>query len=222
MDQPTHLALLAGLWTVYFAIHSLLASLRVKAFTAAVWPRLMPAYRIAYNALALALLVPPLWLTFTFPGPLLWRWEGVLGWLADGLAAAAAALFLWSLRYYDGREFLGLRQLSEDAGGIEERESLKVSPLHRWVRHPWYSLGLVIVWSREMDAAMLVSALGVTAYFVVGSKLEERKLRVYHGSAYDELMARVPGLVPRPWRRLSRREARDLERRSRKVDLRSG
>jgi protein-S-isoprenylcysteine O-methyltransferase Ste14 len=79
--------------------------------------------------------------------------------------------------------------------------------MHRYVRHPWYALGLVVVWTRSMDAAMLVTALAITVYLVIGSRLEERKLLVYHGEAYRRYMERVPGLIPLPWRRLKSGEA---------------
>ncbi len=61
-----------------------------------------------------------------------------------------------------------------------------------------------------MNAARLVSALAITAYFVIGSRLEEGKLMDRFGEAYRRYRDRVPALVPRPWRVLSREEARRL------------
>jgi len=54
---------------------------------------------------------------------------------------------------------------------------------------------------------MLVSALAITLYFVLGSRLEERKLIAVHGDTYRRYRAKVPGLLPLPWKRLSREEA---------------
>lgn len=53
-----------------------------------------------------------------------------------------------------------------------------------------------------MNAASLVSALAVTLYFIVGSRLEENKLVAIHGDAYRDYMGQVPGLLPLPWKRL--------------------
>ncbi len=61
-----------------------------------------------------------------------------------------------------------------------------------------------------MNAAGLVSALWITAYLVAGSHLEERKLVHELGEVYLRYRARVPGLVPRPWRYLSKEQARRL------------
>lgn len=202
-------------WLAYAALHSLLASLWFKRWVAACWPRLAPGYRLAFNALALVLLVPPLWLTFAWRGPLLWSWEGGWAWLADGLALAAVAGFVWSTRYYDMAVFAGSRQWRTRHGAAEDPGGLSLSPLHRHVRHPWYSLALVILWTRDMDEARLVSALCITLYLWLGSLLEERKLLAFHGEAYARYRARVPGLVPWPGRSLSADEARALSARSR-------
>ena len=204
------LALVAS-WLVYAAIHSLLASHWVKRRVATRCPHCMSGYRLLYNLLAIGLLPVPLWLTFSLPGAPLWQWSGPWAWLADGLALAAMAGFVYSLRFYDGSGFLGLRQLREGHTALAEPEGLCISPLHRWVRHPWYTLGLVMLWSRDMDAPLLVSALLITAYFVFGSRLEERKLLAQYGDAYARYRAAVPGLVPRPWRHLTAAQAAELE-----------
>jgi protein-S-isoprenylcysteine O-methyltransferase Ste14 len=208
--ELARLGLLALTWLAYFALHSLLASLGLKRWVARERPGWMRVYRLAYNAMALLLLVPPLWLTYSERGPWLWEWTGFGWWLANGLAALAALGFLWSLRWYDGAEFLGLRQWREGVRTAEDQERFHLSPLHRYVRHPWYSLGLVIVWTRDMDLAFLVTAMMITLYFVAGSRLEERKLLVYHGEAYRRYRRLVPSLVPSPWKFLSREQAHRL------------
>jgi protein-S-isoprenylcysteine O-methyltransferase Ste14 len=207
MSQATILTLLALLWLLYFASHSWLASLRTKHWVARRHPALMPWYRLLFNGLALVLVLPPLGLMFYAGGEPLWEWRGITAWIAYGLMLLAVIGFFWSLRFYDGGEFLGLRQLRHRIHEVHDQERLHISPLHRHVRHPWYSLGLVLVWTQEMDPARLVSAIAITLYFLYGSRLEERKLLVYHGERYREYQRRVPGLVPRPWRNLSREEA---------------
>ena len=39
------------------------------------------------------------------------------------------------------------------------------------------------------------------------ARLEEKKLLVYHGDTYRRYMARVPGLIPLPWKSLTAAEA---------------
>jgi len=203
---------LIAAWLGYFVVHSLLASLKLKTRVAARWPQLMPWYRLFFNAVAILLLGVPLYLTWAIGGETVFAWEGVWWWLGNGLALAAVAGFLYSLRHYDGSEFLGLRQIRDGERRVEDQEHFCVSPLHRHLRHPWYFLGLILIWTRDMTAAMLVSSVMMTLYFIVGSWLEERKLLTYYGSAYRRYCRKVPGLLPRPWRRLSPEQARELER----------
>ena len=220
--MDTDLIWLALGWLAFFVLHSLLASLRVKRAMAARWPAALPWYRLFYNVVALLTLVPLLWFTLTAGGEPVLVWRGPWRWLANGLAILAVVGFLWSLRWYDGAEFLGLRQLARRSRTVEDQERFCISPLHRWVRHPWYALGLVLLWTRDLNAAELLATVLASAYFILGSRLEERKLRCYHGPVYDEYCRRVPGLLPRPWRRLSAAEARRLERRARSADHQTG
>jgi protein-S-isoprenylcysteine O-methyltransferase Ste14 len=201
------LTLLAICWIAYFALHSALASLTIKRKVATAWPGLMPWYRLGFNLLSSLLILPILWLSWLDPGPSLWRWQGAAAWLANGLAIAALLGFWLSLKHYDMQEFLGLRQLRHKVRKIEDQEHLRISPFHRFVRHPWYFFGLVLLWTRDMSATTLLTSVLVTLYFVIGSRMEERKLLVYHGDAYRRYMARVPALIPRPWKTLTREEA---------------
>ena len=206
-DTLPFLLLLSLAWLVYFGVHSLLASQGCKDWVARRWPHLRAGYRLGYNLLALLLLVVPVWLLLLYDGAPLWRWTGIGAWLANGLALLALLGFLHSSRAYDSLDFLGLRQWRQ---GQRAPAGFALSFWHRFVRHPWYSFGLVILWTRDMNAALLVSALWITAYLVVGSRLEERKLQDELGEVYARYRARVPGLVPRPWRYLSREQARRL------------
>ncbi|NMG73182.1 hypothetical protein GPA25_00240 [Aromatoleum diolicum] len=208
--SATQITLLLFAWGVYAGIHSLLASVAIKHRVAQRWPGAMRSYRLAFNALAALLLLPPLWLTFAFSGPLLWRWSGAWAWLANALAFAAIAAFGWTSRHYDMQSFTGLTQWRAREAVADEDAQLRISPLHRYVRHPWYFLGLVILWTRDMDAARLISALCITAYLWLGSLLEERKLLQIHGAAYARYRERVSGLVPFPGRTLSKAEAQAL------------
>lgn len=205
-----NLALLLACWLGYFALHSALASLWVKQWVARLHPELMPAYRLAFNTLSVLLLLPILWLMYRTPGPTLWRWDGTSAWLVNGLALLAIAGFVRSLKYYDTSEFLGLRQLRLHIRTAEDLENFHLSPFHRYVRHPWYFFGLVLIWTRDMNASLLLSSTMMTLYFIIGSRLEESKLLAYHGEIYRRYMSRVPGLFPLPWKFLSAEEAREV------------
>lgn len=208
------LGLLALAWMAYAALHSLLAALAVKAWVTQHWPGLAPGYRLAYNALASILLLPLLWATYAIPGDWLWQWTGAGAWVANGLALAALAGFALASGTYDMDEFLGTRPWRERRSDAVEHDGFRISPLHRFVRHPWYALGLLLLWTRDMNAPFLVTAVAVTLYLVIGAWLEERKLVAHFGAVYEDYRRKVPGLVPLPWKYLSATEAAALLQRS--------
>lgn len=206
-DPVVDLALLIISWMVYFTVHSVLAGTTAKGWVARRLPRLMPVYRISYNAIALVLLAVPVTLLYRINGEYWWRWTGMLWWIANGAAILALIAFLWSARYYDSATFLGWRQFRNGLGRAEDPGPLQLSPFHRVVRHPWYFLGLVILWTRDMNTPFLVSAIMITLYLWLGSRLEDRKLVYYYGEAYREYRKRVPALFPVPGRRISAKDA---------------
>lgn len=210
-DPVYHDALLLALiWIAYFTVHSLLASLRIKNWVSTRHPDFMPAYRLTYNFIAIALLAVPVWLLFTGEKTVLWHYENWLAWLMNAIALLAILGFVVSLRYYDGSEFLGLRQLKDREKRIEDQENLHLSPFHRYVRHPWYCFALVLIWTRPMDSLMMVSAVLISLYFFIGSRMEERKLVRYYGEVYKHYIERVPGLFPLPWKYLRPEQVTEL------------
>lgn len=203
MDNFSQLTGLALGWIAYGLLHSTLAALPLKAWAARRWPR-FAHYRLAYNLVATITVLPLVWATYAIDGGWLWRWTGATAWLANGLALLAIAGVVAASRAYDMADFLGLHGTSGQA------ESLVISGFHRHVRHPWYCFSLLLIWTRDMNPALLVSATAISLYFVIGSKLEERKLITLYGDAYRRYMARVPGLLPWPGKSLTPEEAREI------------
>lgn len=208
----SQLLVICLLWLGFFLLHSLTASLTLKQWVSRHYFKLMPAYRIIFNLVSLLLLIPILLLSHQWRGEVLWHWSPVLFWLTTFVAVVTVVAFFYSTRYYDMAEFLGTRQWREGNTRAEDQEQFVVGEFHRFVRHPWYSMAMVLIWCREHDPITLTSALMLTGYFIVGSRLEERKLRQYHGEIYRRYSEKVPGLLPRPWRYLTRDEAAQLLR----------
>jgi hypothetical protein len=92
IPDSASLAILVAAWFVYFALHSVLASLTVKRWLAARHPDFMPAYRIGFNTIAVLGLLPILWLLYSHPGPVIWGWSGMSAYIANGLALTTMAV----------------------------------------------------------------------------------------------------------------------------------
>lgn len=202
--------LIIALFLGYFIIHSLTASLWLKQIVARYCPKIVPWYRLLFNLLATLLTLPLAWVIWRYPGEPLWHWQGLIFYLMNGLALFALLVLFYSPRLYDMQEFLGLRQLQTRTHEVNELERFHISSFHRYVRHPWYFLILIIIWTRDMSSNQLMIYSLITLYLFIGSRMEERKLIVYHGKVYEEYRRRVAGLIPLPWRILSRVEAEQL------------
>ena len=209
-DNWVYGAALLLYWLGYFIVHSLLASLPVKRWVVAHKPGFMPAYRLMLNVIAVVLLVPIVWLTVLQAWPVLWQWQGIASWIAHVLKGLALLGFIWSLKYCDLQEFFGFKQWRMHQLIAEDQENFRLSSLHRFVRHPWYFFALVLLWTQDMNVGKLITSGMATLYFAIGSRMEEKKLLVYHGERYRRYMERVPGLFPLPWKFLRRDEEQGL------------
>jgi protein-S-isoprenylcysteine O-methyltransferase Ste14 len=208
MSNTAALILLASAWIAYFLLHSLLASQSVKRHFSG-----LRCYRLIYNLIAVATLLPIVALHVFYQGERVIHWQGGWSLLAQIMGLIAIACFIWTLRYYDLEEFSGWRYC-RNGEAEKPKARLVISPPHRYVRHPWYSCALVVIWCRDMDLAQLISTILISVYFVIGSRLEERRLVAEFGDSYREYLRRVPGLIPQPWRYLSRESAEQLMNRA--------
>jgi len=179
------------LWAL---LHSLLADVRVKAWARGVIPGVDRWYRLAFNAVALLTLLPVLALPAVLPDRLLYAAAAPLRLVlygVQGLCVAAAAL---TVRMTGAARLFGLAQLAATLG---PQPLLVVSGPYRYVRHPLYAFGFILLWaspSMTRNTAILYALLSL--YFYVGSLHEETLLEKEHGEAYRRYRAQVPRLVP--------------------------
>lgn len=199
-------AILSSSWVLYFVVHSWLANESFKQSVIRRFDLNVQKYRLIYVTAATLLLLPPLWFTFRYGSALLWKWDGALLWLMNSLAAIAIAGFIFSMKFYDGMAFLGLKPFATE----NAEQAFILSPLHRFVRHPWYFFALLLIWTRDMTVAWFISCLLITLYFIIGSRLEEQKMIYYFGDVYQRYQKKVPALFPLPWRFLKKEEADQL------------
>ncbi len=83
--------------------------------------------------------------------------------------------------------------------GIADDCRLDTSGILEMVRHPWYAGGILIVWTRNLDMAAILTNLVITVYFFIGGFLEERKLRTEFGKEYVDYQQRESMLFPFKW-----------------------
>ncbi|MEK6546985.1 MAG: isoprenylcysteine carboxylmethyltransferase family protein [Bacteroidota bacterium] len=176
--------LLAG-WAFYFFLHSFLATFTVKNFIANKLPKFYSYYRLVYNGIAILGLLVLLHFSLM---PISTATHVILG----ACISFIGLFFLFqAFRVFNLREFLGLSP--------EKSTELIVTGMYRYVRHPLYFGTLILVAgiylifpSKNMFGVLILSF----TYILIGSKLEERKLRNHFGQAYADYAKKVKALIP--------------------------
>ncbi len=209
MPHPLLIAYIFG----YIALHSLLASLPFKAWmqqilgaSVAVW------YRLAYNIVAVLLLLPLPVLLAVLPDQPLYRAPEPFNWILLLGQLGALVGLLMTLRQTDVNYFLGFAQLqqrhiqhpanalarSTDNDPSAGDDALITHGLYGVVRHPLYLFSILLIWlSPVMSANLLSLYILLTAYMYIGSYHEEHRLIRIFGDEYRAYQQRVPRILPR-------------------------
>jgi len=176
------------------ALHSLLASNEIKRWlTDRLGGSVMRGYRLFYNILAFISFLPVLYFVATLPDtplyviPYPFAYGLILG------QALGVILLIIGILQTDTLSFIGMRQLLEG----ERSQNLIRSGLYKYVRHPLYSAGLLMLWlSPSMTINSLVFVIGATLYILLGAFFEEKKLVKEFGQDYLDYKSRTPMLIP--------------------------
>lgn len=193
--------LLALGWICWALLHSLLITRRWMVFVQQKYPGVCPWYRLSYNIFALLTLGLLLGYKQTVSGPVLLTWP--LG-LAP-LRWAGLIFVFWlawaGARVYDLGLVGGIKQvrLGQDCIDGPPSTSLHTQGILQRLRHPWYSAGLVLLWTRtpSFDLSDLVTSIILTLYLLIGAWWEEKKLVAVYGQAYRDYQKSVPMFWPR-------------------------
>jgi protein-S-isoprenylcysteine O-methyltransferase Ste14 len=182
------------LWALWCCLHSFLISNRAHRVASSLLGRWNRYYRLAYNIFATISLLPILYYQYLLTSEPLFSWHGPWRILQILLLAYAAVLFYLGAKVYDLDFFLGLRQIREKGSNSLPFQWKGVL---QYVRHPWYSGGLPLLWSySDISDVDLVSRSILSAYLVIGTLLEERRLKHELGEPYREYCRQVPMLLP--------------------------
>ncbi len=179
----------------YGVLHSLLASNQVKNNI----ERLNPAfyaryYRLIYNFIGFVTLIPAGLLVVILPDKPLYNIPYpfiMITLMVQGLAGLGALVVLSGT---GTGSFLGLNQLM---GMNEGPGRLKTDGFYRYMRHPLYTLSLVIIWLLPwMTVNRLAFIASATAYLLIGAIFEERKMLQEFGEEYARYKAATPMFIP--------------------------
>lgn len=193
-------------WVLWCFLHSAMISISVTEYVKGKTGNRFRYYRLFYNFVSLATLIPLLYYSHTIRQTYVFRWEGPLVVVQSLIIATSLYLFLVGGRYYSWTHLWGIAQIREGRSGhsLAEKNDFVVSGIHQIIRHPWYLGGIIIVWANDLSVSTILINIVVSIYFFIGSILEERKLVREFGEKYREYQQRVPMLIP--WNLLKSRQ----------------
>lgn len=180
---------------VYGVIHSWMASLQLKNWILKRFPRFSSRYyRLFYSVFSVITLLPILVLVLILPDIPLYRIPAPFVYFSLVVQLICGALLLLALLQTDIWVFSGLQQAF---GSQPREEGFRAKGIYHIVRHPVYSLGLVVLWLFPvMTANTLALILASTLYILAGAVLEERKLLAQFPE-YEDYRRKVPMFIPR-------------------------
>jgi methanethiol S-methyltransferase len=183
-------------WTVYYVLHSLLASLELKNAVRKAFPRIFRWYRLIYNGVAVALLFPPAYLQLGTESRRILSLSFPFTISGYGLLVTGLIIVMLSFRKYNLGEFAGLTPMSE----FDKERTLVVSGLNAYVRHPLYT-GVILSMAGYLLVSFTFKTLLVVVvslvYIIIGTLLEEQKLRRVYGSSYEEYRRKTGMYFPK-------------------------
>ena len=117
------------------------------------------------------------------------------------LVGLGVGLLVAGARHYSMSEFLGIRQIRTAAthAAITGTGTFDSTGVLGLTRHPWYVAVFVLIWAGDLNAAAITVNIVLTAYLVVGTLLEERKLVIEFGDGYRQYRDRVSMFIPLKW-----------------------
>lgn len=193
--------ILTGLWIAFCVIHSALISTTVTDFMRS---RLKDRYRfypLLYGLSTIALLLAlGLYTDRTDEQPLI-QWSGALAAVPIALFVASGLLMWSASNHYDMLKMVGIRQLMKGPPPTFPASGGKIddSGVLGMVRHPIYAAMLIAFWARDITPSVLVVNVVLSVYMIVGTMLEERRLSLEFGGAYEEYKKNVSMLFPAKW-----------------------
>lgn len=182
---------------IWGIVHSLLASLWFKDWVRRRFEKLYErGYRLFFNIFAAISFLPVLVLVVWLPDTVIYIIPLPWSLVTLGIQGLALAGLAYGVYQTGAMNFLGLEQLLDPLAAARPRP-LVTGGLYRYVRHPLYFFGLLLLWLvPRMSWNWLAFSIGATLYLTIGTLFEERKLRREFGEEYEQYRRRTPMLIP--------------------------
>ncbi|MBW2483529.1 MAG: isoprenylcysteine carboxylmethyltransferase family protein [Deltaproteobacteria bacterium] len=192
------LSILLILWCV---LHSAMISISVTEYFKKLLGSDYRFYRVFFNLIAILTLLPVAIFAYSVQTQAIFEWNGYKRIGQVLILGLAVWFFLRGGRHYDIRQVIGIKQIKEGSAdiAITAAGDLDTSGVLEMIRHPWYLATMLLIWGRQMDVAAMIVNVILTAYLIVGTYLEEKKLVREFGEKYRNYQKKVSMLLPYRW-----------------------
>ncbi len=206
MEEGIGICWLAVCCSVFWCFaHSFLLQKKSRTLLAGRFCSAAPYYRLCYNLFAVVSLFPLLYLLHHDQSGSLFIWTGFANILRVIMLITALGFFYFGSRAYDFSTFIGLSQIRNGQKKllISKDQTFTRKGIHGVIRHPWYAGGLLLLWSIRGGYTITVSMVYMvfSLYFVIGARLEEKRLLKEFGKDYQDYMEEVSMFIPITWLR---------------------
>ena len=177
-------------------LHSIMASIWIKdLIRKRLGERVFRYYRLFYNIFAGVSFLPIIALMFILRDYQLYSIPKPWVFFFLFVQILSLLILVIGLKHTGALDFLGLNVIIRK--NESESQSFTTRGLYKYVRHPLYSAGFVLMWcSPVMTRNSLLVSVCLSIYMFVGAIFEERKLIIEYGDIYRDYRKIVPMLIP--------------------------
>ncbi len=185
----------------YCLIHSLLISIPVTTFFKNRLGNGYSYYRLIFNLFSLFTLLPVLYFARTLESHTIIRWEGIWLYFRIILNILGIWVIYAGSKGYSFKQFSGIKQIQSKTLNENDiiSEHLSTSGILSYIRHPWYTGVIILLWSRNLNKSALIVNIIFTLYLILGAFWEEKKLKLAFGQNYSRYKREVSMFIPLAW-----------------------
>lgn len=189
--------ILVILWAIFYASHTLLATLKIKRKIQGFMGKGYKWYRLVYSLISMGFI----FFIFLYAGSIhklmIFPQNATLLYFGYLTAGLGTIIIVRSLKHFSGAKFIGLIPHDDLK---EKAEELTTKGIYKFIRHPIYTglIGIFIGYFLfNPTLAAMIHLFALIAYLPFGIFYEEKKLIEVYGKAYIDYKKLVPALFPK-------------------------
>ncbi len=189
------------LWIIWCAVHSLLISDKITSFLKKQLGYRYKYYRLLYNTISIITIIPVIYYSRSVRYEPVFKWDSYMIIFRVIIIFVAFLLFYLGAKQYSFSKFIGIYQVKtgHTGGKLITDKELNISGILKYIRHPWYTGALFIIWARDIYLSVILENLVITIYIIIGTYLEEQKLVYEFGESYKKYRKQVSMFITLKW-----------------------